>query len=187
MSPQYFDTVFLWLLWSRRPAEAVHLAQGLPDDYAVRRYDAYLLKPYFVGLAQRAGGDGPGAAASFETARQILESRAEKYPNDARVRSELGIVYAALDRQQDALREGRRAVELLPISREPVGGSYVATQLAEIYARVGQNDDAVFLIEDLLARPGHLTIYELKIDPRWDPLRNDARFQELSADKTPKK
>jgi serine/threonine protein kinase/Flp pilus assembly protein TadD len=184
MAPQYFDTVFLWLLWSKHPRDALRLAQALPDDYAVRRYDAFLLKPYFVGLACRGAGDRAQAAAAFETVREILEARERAQSEDARVHSQLGIVYAALDRIEDAVREGRRAVELLPLDRDPVGGSYVAAQLAEIYSSVGQIDAAVALIEDLLGRPGHLTIHELKVDPRWDPLRNDMRFRRLVADKS---
>ena len=181
MAPQYFDTVFLWLLWSRHHAEALRLAEALPDDYAVRRYDAFLLKPFFVGLARRASGDKAGSAQAFETTRLILEERARALPQDPRVHGQLGIVYGYLGHTADAVREGQRAVELLPLSQEPVGGSYVAAQLAEVYAIVGETDKAVSLIDDLLARPGYVTIHELKVDPRWNPLRDNARFQQLSA------
>jgi serine/threonine protein kinase/Flp pilus assembly protein TadD len=181
MDPQYFDAVFLWLLWSGRQAEALRLAEALPENYAVRRYDALLLKPFFVGVARRALGDESGAARAFETTREILEGRALKLPPEARVFGQLGIVYGYLGRFAEALRDGLRASDLLPLSREPVGGSYVAAQLAEIYTIVGEPDKAVAVIDDLLARPGYLTVHELKVDPRWNPLRNNARFQELVA------
>jgi serine/threonine protein kinase/tetratricopeptide (TPR) repeat protein len=178
MAPQYFDTVFLWLLWSRRQNEALRLAEALPDDYAVRRYDAYLLKPFFLGLAHRACDNQRASAQAFETTREILESRAVAFPRDARVHAQLGIVYGYLGRPE-ALREGERAAELLALSQEPVGGSYIATQMAEVYVIIGEIDKALSLIEDLLVRPGHLTVHELKMDPRWNPVRQNARFQRL--------
>jgi tetratricopeptide (TPR) repeat protein len=180
MSPQYFDTVFLWLLWAHRPAEALRLADALPDDYAVRRYDAFLLKPYFVGLARRAAGDEIGATTAFQTTREILEDRARKYPNDARIRGQLGVVYGYLGLSADAVREGEHAVQLLSLAQEPVGGSYVAAQLAEIFALVGEGDKAIAIVRQLLDRPGYLTVHELKLDPRWDKLRSAVDFQRLT-------
>lgn len=181
MDPQYFDTVFLWLLWSRHHNEALRLAERLPDDYSVRRYDAFLIKPYFVGLARRAADDKAGSTEAFEATRAILEQRVGAFPQDARIHAQLGIVYGYLGRTAEAVREGQRAVELLPLPQEPVGGSYIAAQLAEVYATVGEKEKALSLIEDLLARPGYLTVHDLKVDPRWNPLRNDPRFQRLVA------
>ena len=179
MSPQYFDTVFWWLLWSQRPDSALRLARSIPDDYAVRRYDALLQKPYFVGVAAHGCGDSAAARPAFEAARENLEARVQEAPRDARAHSQLGIVNAWLGRNEDAVARGVRAAELLSFEREPVGGSYVAAQLAEIYARVGATDKAIALIKDLLARPGHLTVHELRIDPRWDALRQHERFRRL--------
>ncbi len=118
---------------------------------------------------------------AFAAARESLESRLRESPNDARAHSQLGIINAWLGRKEDAISAGTRATELLSLDREPVGGSYVAAQLAEIYARVGESDKAIALIHDLLARPGHLTIHELKIDPRWDGLREHEGFRQLVA------
>ena len=115
----------------------------------------------------------------YESARNILESKIRQDPNDSRFRSSLGIVYAGLGLEDDAIREGKRAVELLPISKDAWFGVYRIEDLARIYTMVGEYDLAIEQIKYLLSIPGELTIPLLRFDPAWDPLRNHPHFKKL--------
>jgi tetratricopeptide (TPR) repeat protein len=81
----------------------------------------------------------------------------------------------------EAVRAGRRAVELLPVEREAWRGVVLLEDLAEIHARAGQHDAAIEIIERLLRLPGELTEPALRVDPRWAPLRNHRPFEQLIA------
>jgi len=96
------------------------------------------------------------------------------------------LCYAFLGRKDDAIREGRRAVELKPESKDAYDGAIMNCFLALIYARVGENDLAIPLIERLLRTPGavdtvnySITVNDLKLRSEWDPLRSDPRFEKL--------
>jgi hypothetical protein len=89
------------------------------------------------------------------------------------------LILAALERKQEAIAEGKRAVELLPESRDAFDGPRITAALASIYALTGEADEALRLIDHLLGIPSGLTVPMLKLDPVWDPLRDDPRFQAL--------
>jgi len=132
------------------------------------------------------GEIGPARAAFLE-AQQALEGLLGKPRAQADAQSYLALVYAGLGQKEAALESGRRATENLPASRDViVGGSYL-TQLAMVEAQVGEKQSALNHIEQLLAIPaGHaLSRASLRVDPVWDPLRNDPRFQKLSQEKKP--
>jgi tetratricopeptide (TPR) repeat protein len=115
----------------------------------------------------------------YDEARNILEAKIQQQPDDARFHSTLGIAYAGLGRKQDAIREGRLAVELLPVSKEAWRGYCRAKDLAQIYVMVGEFDLALAQIEFLLSIPGELSIPLLRLDPDWAPLRDHPRFKKL--------
>jgi len=121
--------------------------------------------------------------ASYDSARAVLEKKISEQPDDGRFHSSLGIAYAGLGRKQDAIREGKLGVELLPISREAWRGAYRVRDLARIYTMVGEQSAALDLLEDLLSRPSDLSGPWLRIDPTWAPLRDNLRFQKLIAEK----
>ncbi len=136
-----------------------------------------------IDLAQ---GDKAKAQKSFEPARPVFEKAVEEAPASAERHANLGWLYAFMGRKDDAIREGRRAVELKPESKDAVDGAIMNCYLALIYARVGENDLAIPLIERLLKTPGavdsvdySITINDLKYRWEWDPIRNDPRFQKL--------
>jgi serine/threonine-protein kinase len=114
-----------------------------------------------------------------EEARSILESKIEERPEDARFHSSLGIAYAGLGRKEDALREGKLGVKLLPVSKEAMVGTFRVEDLARIYVMVGEFDAAIDQLEFLLANPGAMSIPLLRLDPAWDPLRDHPRFKKL--------
>jgi serine/threonine protein kinase/TolB-like protein/Flp pilus assembly protein TadD len=121
--------------------------------------------------------------ASYDSARAVLEKRVKEQPDDGRFHSALGIAYAGLGRKEDAVREGKLGVELLPIPKEAWRGTYRVRDLARIYTMVGEQSAALDLLEDLLSRPSDLSGPWLRIDPTWTPLRDNPRFQKLIAEK----
>ncbi|HZI21471.1 MAG TPA: hypothetical protein VFD76_03115, partial [Gemmatimonadales bacterium] len=115
----------------------------------------------------------------YDSARVFVSRRVQERPDDPRLHSALGIAYAGLGRRQEAIQEGRRATELMPVGKEAYRGYYRAWDLARIYTMVGEYDAAIAEIEHLLALPGHLTVPWLRMDPTWDPLRGHPRFRRL--------
>jgi serine/threonine protein kinase/tetratricopeptide (TPR) repeat protein len=115
----------------------------------------------------------------YEEARSILESKIEETPDDARFHGSLGLAYAGLGRKEDAVREGKLAVELLPVSKEAMRGLFRVEDLARIYVMVGEYNAAIDQLEFLLDRPGWMSIPLLRLDPAWDPLRDHPRFKKL--------
>ncbi len=143
-------------------------------------------RSFFEGCIALAQGDIVGAQKYFEAAQPIFENAVKQAPSSAIRHANLGWLYAFMGRKEDAMREGRRAVELKPESKDAVDGVIVNCYLALIYARVGEKDLAFPLLERLLKTPGavdsvdySVTINDLKHRWEWDPLRNDPRFQKL--------
>jgi Flp pilus assembly protein TadD len=115
----------------------------------------------------------------MDSARTGVEQLVRERPEDAGFHSWLGTVYAELGRVEDAVREGRRAVELNPLERDALAGTFQMAQLARIYVLVGDHDSAIALLERLLAIPSRLSAPLLRVDPQWQPLRSNPRFQRL--------
>jgi len=138
-------------------------------------------KSFLRALAHWFKNDPPNASRYFEEVRPVLERRVQENQTLGPAHALLGHVYAGLDRREDAIREGKRALELLPESEDAVHGPDVTAAVAQIYAMLGESDDALPLIEHLLSAPAGLTPSLLKLDPIWDNLRNDARFRKLIA------
>jgi TolB-like protein/Tfp pilus assembly protein PilF len=147
-------------------------------------------KTFLQGCIYLAQGDNKNAQKAFETARPAFEASVKEAPASADRHANLGWLYAFMGRKDDAIREGRRAVELKPESEDAVDGAIMNCYLALIYTRVGEKDLAIPLIERLLKTPGavdsvdySITISDLKYRWEWDPIRNDPRFQKMIADK----
>jgi TolB-like protein/Tfp pilus assembly protein PilF len=143
-------------------------------------------RSFFEGSIALAQGDAVGAQKHFKEAAPILENAVKEAPLSAIRRANLGWLYAFMGRKEDAIREGRQAVEMKPESKDAVDGVIVNCYLALIYARVGEKDLALTLLERLIKTPGavdsvdySITINDLKHRWEWDPLRSDPRFQKL--------
>jgi len=132
-------------------------------------------------LALSQEGQFESARALYDEACCVLEAKVDAQPLEAQVRTQLGTVYAALGRKEDAIKEGKKAVELLPVSKSAVDGAESVLFLAEIYVTVGEHAAAVEEIETALFIPSMLSVPLLRIDPIWDPLRDNPRFQALLA------
>jgi Flp pilus assembly protein TadD len=126
------------------------------------------------------------ARAAFTAARVAQEKRVKEQPDYAPALSILGIIDAALGRKEDALREGRRAVELLPVEKEANNGPGMIQNLAIIAAWVGEKELAAHQLAKSLQLPGTTSYGRLKLLAWWDPLRGDPRFEKIVASLAPK-
>ena len=118
--------------------------------------------------------------ACYDSARIDLENKLQSRPSDESFHSYLGIAYAGLGRKEEAIREGEKAVELLPVSKDALDAPDYIRNLAQIYVMVGDFDSAIDRLEYLLSIPSfNISIPYLRIDPTWVPLRNHPRFQKL--------
>ena len=115
----------------------------------------------------------------FAEVRTILERKIQEDPNDGKYQSELGIAYAGLGLKDKAILAGQKVRKEISISKDAEVGSWLSQNLALIYTMAGEYDKAIDQIEDLLSRPGPLSIPLLKLDPAWAPLSNHARFKKL--------
>jgi tetratricopeptide (TPR) repeat protein len=134
------------------------------------------------GLAARVKGDESAARTAFLQARSEVNKTVNKQPNYGPGYSVLGLTDAALGRKEDALREGRHAIELLPITKDSIDGAELVKYLAVIYAWCGEKNLAIEQIGATLRIPSTLSYGNLKLHPYWDPLRGDLRFESIVTD-----
>jgi hypothetical protein len=125
-------------------------------------------------------GDPAGARIYADSARLALLERIRDTPNDAQSHTFLGLALAYLGRKAEATAEGEKGAALLPISKDAFSGPYLQHQLARIYILVGEPDKAMDRLEPLLKMPYYLSPGWLRVDPNFDPLRNNSRFRKLA-------
>jgi TolB-like protein len=145
------------------------------DSFGADTASYYLTKAILLLRAEGA----ETARAFFDSARAILEPRVSVRPGDARLHAQLGLAMAGLDRADVAIREGRMAVDLLPLAEDAYAGSALADNLAHIYTLVGEHDAAIEQIESILSVDAPVTRAWVENDPTWVALRDDPRFQRL--------
>jgi len=116
---------------------------------------------------------------SYESARALLETELDVNPDDSRIHSALGICYAGLGRKDEAIREGKRGMELLPVSEDARIGIFRVWDLAEIYTMLGESDAALNELEYLLSIPSGWSVQDVRLDPVWDPLRDHPRYRDM--------
>ncbi len=143
--------------------------------------DQFQCYPSFLLRAQMEAvrGDQKKAGVYYDSARVYLEEKQKTRPDDERVAGSLGLVYAGLGRKEEAVRWGLRGVELLPVEKEAWRGSFRLMELSQIYMMTGEQDKAIDLLERLLSVPSEISVVWLKIDPSWNSLRGNKRFQKL--------
>lgn len=141
-------------------------------------YDA-LPKGYLEYLCYYRLGKPQKARACAEEALSALEKRLPQRQEDAETHSALGLVYAALGRKDDAIREGQRGIALTPVQKDPYIGPYRVIDLAKIYAQVGELDKAMDQVDYLLSIPACFSVGMLRLDPDWERLSGFPRFEKL--------
>ncbi len=164
----------------RRPEDAVAALvasrQTVSEDELVYRPHSLLR-----GMAYDATGDSTTARAHYDTARAMMEDSVAVHPNDPRLYIALGMSLAGLGRREDAIRAAQRAMVLAPISVDVARATCFMGGAAEIYAFLGENDSAIALLDRLLQLPAgrEASVPLLRVDPAYDRLRNDSRFERM--------
>ena len=138
------------------------------------------------GIVARMRGDTASARAAFTSARNELAKLVREQPAYAEALCALGMADAALGHKEDAIREGRRAAELLPVAKDAIVGPLLVQNLALIYAWTGEKDLALEQLSVAAKLPGLLSYGQLRLHPYWDPLRGDPRFERIVASLAPK-
>src|SRR5207249_10361819 len=136
-------------------------------------------RPFAEGVIARMTKDDEKARLAFTTARAEQEKIVQAQPNYGPALCVLGLIDAALGRKEEALREGRRAVDLLPVEKDSMNGTDMVKYLAMIAAWVGDKDLACEQLASIIRRPSSPSYGQLKLLPFWDPLRGDPRFEKL--------
>ncbi|PYK72559.1 MAG: hypothetical protein DME44_04065, partial [Verrucomicrobia bacterium] len=175
------------ITWAR--AWILTLERKFPDALqALERYRGETMftnttapspKAFVEGMIYLLQGDKTKAQPELEHARLVSEKLLREAPDDSARHGQHGLILAALGQKQEAIAEGQRAVELLPESQDALDGPGATATLAQIYAWTGEFDEAFRLLDHLFAVPSNLTVPMLKLDPAWDPLRQDPRYQAL--------
>ncbi|MBA3650409.1 MAG: tetratricopeptide repeat protein [Chthoniobacterales bacterium] len=137
------------------------------------------------GLAADLRGDTEAVHAAMSEARSEVEEIVTEIPDYPEALCVLGVIDAALGRKEEAIREGRRAVELLPVSKDSINGELLIEYLAMIYAWTGEQDLAVEQLAIAVGMPGQLSYGDLRLNPSWDSLRGDPGFEKLVASLAP--
>jgi TolB-like protein/Tfp pilus assembly protein PilF len=167
------------LLYQRKFVDALALLQKIPGETLHGENGSPTPKALVEAICYSFTNNKTKAREAFDRARAFVEQQLRELPNDAARHAQLGLIYAGLNRKEDAIREGRRAVELLPESKDAFDGPAMTLALAQIYTWTGEIDQALSLIEHSLNTPAGITAPVLKLDAVWDPLRSDPRFKGL--------
>jgi serine/threonine-protein kinase len=174
---------FYLALCERDPAAVTQALAAIPDSGTA--VDLNFPRSWCEGLAARSKGDVATAQDAFLAAHAELERTVSEQPGYAPALCVLGLIDAALGRKDEAIREGRRAIEILPITKDSIDGAELVKYMGVIYAWCGEKDLAIEQIEATLKIPSTLSYGNLKLHPNWDPLRGDPRFEKIVADLAP--
>jgi eukaryotic-like serine/threonine-protein kinase len=168
------------LLWERQ-------ADSLLRVLRLARSDVFDAQSFFqpstlyAAWGHQLRGDLPAARAAFDSARVLLDSVMRERPDDWRVHASRGLALAGLSRRAEALREADWLRQSVVYRGDALEGPNVAEDRARILAQAGDADAALDEIQRLLAGPSYVSVHTLRLDPRWNPLRNHPRFKALLA------
>jgi serine/threonine protein kinase/tetratricopeptide (TPR) repeat protein len=175
---------FFLALYEHDPVTAGRTVAALPEKDL--NDDVGLGRAFWKGLVARMKGDAAAAHAAFDIARVVQQELADARRDSGARLSGLGLIDAGLGRKEDAIREGRQALELTPIAKDSLQGPEVVTNLAAIYAWTGERDLAIEQLEIAAKIPNGVHYGDLRLDPTWDPLRDDPRFEKIVGSLAPR-
>ena len=161
------------------PAARKALADSPRSEFQEPDFSFYYPRAWYEAIIARAEGNQAVMTSAFGKARDILETRLKQKPDDARTLAILAQADAGLGKKDEALGEARRAVELMPMSRDAYDAPLVLEGLARVYTWTGEKERAIDILHQLLAVPGYLTLGYLRVDPAWEPLRSEPKFKAL--------
>jgi TolB-like protein/Flp pilus assembly protein TadD len=179
-------TYFYWLAWwSRDYAAAIAAAENDSAENWTDNSNVTLPRLLYLAMAYDAAGNAAKAHPMYDAVRARMQAALAQRGDDPDLHLALGFAAAGLGLRDESMRAGRKATSLMPVSRDNYSGPGYLTWLAQLYARVGDNDQAIGTLQQLMVLPFSgvaISPALLKLDPSWDPLRKDARFQKLIAD-----
>jgi tetratricopeptide (TPR) repeat protein len=184
--PRIADRWLLCALAERDVTAAKEALLAAGEENPLGPDAVHFTRPFVEGVIARMTNDEQHAQSAFNAARTEQEKTAQDQPDYGPAWCVLGVIDAALGRKEEALSEGRRAVELLPVEKDSVNGANMIHYLAMIAAWVGEKDLAFEQLALSARTPSGVTYGELKLDPFWDPLRGDPRFEKIVASLAPK-
>jgi TolB-like protein/Tfp pilus assembly protein PilF len=182
---------YRWLLCAlaERDVAAAKDALLASGEFPLQHDAIHFTRPFVEGIIARMTNEEHNAQLAFAAARAEQEKTVQAQPDYGAAWCELGVIDAALGRKEEALREGRRAVELLPVKKDPINGMIMIAYLAMTAAWVGEKDLACEQLSTAVRSPFsgmELSYGELKLMPFWDPLRGDPCFEKIVASLAPK-
>jgi serine/threonine-protein kinase len=182
---------YRWLLCAlaERDVAAAKDALLAADEFPLQHDAIHFTRPFVEGVIARMTNDENNAQLAFTAARAEQEKTVQAQSDYGPAWCELGLIDAALGRKEEALREGRRAVELLPVEKDPVNGMIMIEYLAMTAAWVGEKDLACEQLATAVRSPFSgmdLSYGELKLLPFWDALRGEPCFEKIVASLAPK-
>ncbi|HYR21601.1 MAG TPA: adenylate/guanylate cyclase domain-containing protein [Chthoniobacterales bacterium] len=173
---------WMYLAVCERDKAAVDHILNIKDATDACRDDAIPFPlAWCEGVAARSNGNAVAARAAFTRARIEVEEILKKQPDYAEELCVLGMIDAALGKKEEAIREGQRAAELLPVNKDAMNSPKVSRYLAVIYAWAGEKKLALDELTKLTRMPSDVNYGDLRLNPYWDPLRGDPRFEKIVA------
>ena len=166
-------------MYERKFDELIGILERSPAEKSRGETSAPITKAFLTATVYAQMKDEAKARASYEEARGNAESAVRESPEDGPRHALLGLIYAGLGRCDEAVAEGKRAVEALPEAKDAFDGPIMAISRARISLMCGDADTALMLLDRSLQTPAGITVPELRLDPMWDPLRSDSRFQQM--------
>jgi TolB-like protein len=176
-----------WILlgcYERDSTAARRALAAMPAD-GVEDFGTHFPKEWYAGLIARAFGDADGARSAFTAARAEVEKTVREQPTYAEPLSLLGMIDAGLGRKEEAIREGKHATELLPVSEDAMSGPVLIENLGMIYAWTREKEQACTQLAILSTLPSGLNYGKLHLEPSWDSLRGDPHFEKIVASLAP--
>jgi len=176
--PWMYMTMSKTELLERNYDEAIRIIEASASEFLVYE-DEFISRSQQLGLIYLMMSNRELATTHFQEARLILENKLKELPDDPRLYSSLGIVYAGLGLKEEAVKAGNKALSIINISDDAIEGFYRELDMARILTMTGRYDEAIKKLEFLLQGNGNLSVELLKRDPFWDSLRDINAFKEL--------
>jgi tetratricopeptide (TPR) repeat protein len=180
------DGLLICALVDRDAAAAREAVIASEQNTVLNDQAIHFSRSFVEGLIARMANEDDKARAAFTAARAEQEQLAQAQPNYALPFCLLGLIDAALGRKEDGLREGRRAVELMPVEKDALAGALMIKYLAVTAAWAGEKDLACEQLAAAIRHRSTISYGYLKLLPLWDPLRGDPRFEKIVASLAPK-
>lgn len=180
-----FEDQWIYLALCERDFDAANRALAAMSDAGNTNEGFAFPKAWFEALIARARGDVSAEKAALVRAREAVAKTVQEQPEYAQALCILGMIDAGLGNRADAIREGQKASQLLPVSRESINGSVLMQYLAVIYTWTGERELAFQQLAAAARIPSPLTYGELRLNPWWDQLRDDPRFEKVVASLAP--